>query len=76
VIVVYGKTTCAYCDRAKDLLDEKGIPYEFKNIEEEWQALEEMRILTGGARTVPQILVDKKPIGDYDGLRAWVKTLP
>ncbi len=73
-VTVFGKTWCAYCDRAKELLEEKDQKYTFVNVEESEWALMEMRRLAPGASSVPQIIVDGTLVpGGYDGLRKWYK---
>lgn len=71
--IVYGKDTCAYCDRSKELLEDAGIEYVYKNIEESAQAMAEMQVKFPGARTVPQIVIDDEYIGGFDDLRKYLK---
>ena len=71
-VVIYSKTYCPYCDRAKSLLDLKGVSYEERNIEnkpEEMKALMEKT----GMRTVPQIFINDKLVGGFDDLNALEK---
>ena len=68
-VVIYSKNYCPYCDRAKNLLKAKGVPFEEHNIEnkpEEMKALMEKT----GLRTVPQIFIDDKLIGGFDDMNA------
>lgn len=63
---VYGKPNCPYCDRAKDLLESKGIEYKYIDVTQNPDALrfikEEM-----GMRTVPQIFQIREDADDaYD----------
>jgi len=66
-IKIYSTSWCPSCINAKRFLDEKGISYEEINIEEKGWSREDLFELTGG-RTVPQIVIDEKPIGGYDNL--------
>ncbi len=68
-IVMYTSTHCAYCVRAKALLDEKGVAYDVINIDEDDTARQTMMEITG-RRTVPQIIIDDNPIGGSDDLYA------
>ncbi len=74
--VVYGSPRCAYCNSAKDLLDHKGLEYEYRDISqnEEWKEF----LMSSGFRTVPQIFVEggaEKPyIGGYDSLCAHLQS--
>jgi glutaredoxin 3 len=63
-ITIYTTQWCGYCTRAKMLLDSKGIPYEEISLDDDPAFRQRLFDLTGGW-TVPQILIDKKPIGGY-----------
>ena len=67
MIKLYSMTFCPYCNTAKRLLTDRGFEYEEINIEHEGISREKLIELTGG-RTVPQIIIDDKPIGGYDNL--------
>jgi glutaredoxin len=49
------------------LLTDRGLEFEEINIEEKGWSRDDLFELTGG-RTVPQIIIDEKPIGGYDDL--------
>ena len=63
---MYTTRWCGYCVRAKALLDSRGLEYEEIDLGED---LDRARLneLTGGW-TVPQILIDDRPIGGYTEL--------
>jgi glutaredoxin 3 len=63
-IVVYSTRWCAYCVRAKALLDDKGIPYEEVLLDEEPEFRKRLFELTGGW-TVPQVVIDGEPVGGF-----------
>ena len=63
-ITIYTTRWCGYCTRAKALLDSRGIPYEEIGLDDDPAFRQRLFDLTGGW-TVPQILVDGKPIGGY-----------
>ena len=67
MIKIYSTSWCSPCRNAKRLLDERGLSYEEIDIEQNSMSRESLFELTGG-RTVPQIIIDKKPIGGYDDL--------
>jgi glutaredoxin 3 len=67
-IELYTTSWCGYCLRAKALLDERGLPYEEVRVDEDPSFRAKLVELTG-RWTVPQILVDGKPIGGYLELR-------
>ncbi len=66
-IQVYTTRWCGYCVRAKALLDSRQIPYEEINLDDDPGFRQTVHDLTGGW-TVPQILIDGKPIGGYTEL--------
>lgn len=59
---------CPYCTMAKRLLSERGYEFEEINIENENISRDKLMEITGG-RTVPQIIMNGKPIGGYENLR-------
>lgn len=70
--VIYTKTTCPYCSKAKDLLKSRNISYDEKIIDGVNLTKEDMQAEIGvsGLNTVPQIVLDGKFIaGGYTGLR-------
>jgi glutaredoxin 3 len=64
---MYTTRWCGYCVRAKALLDARGIPYEEIDLGEDPGFRATLNELTGGW-TVPQILIDERPIGGYTEL--------
>jgi len=68
-IQIYTTRWCGYCVRAKALLDSKGVPYEEVHVDGHDEFRARLRELTGGW-TVPQIVIDGRPIGGYAELRA------
>ncbi len=68
-IIIYSKTVCPYCVKAKFLLKRKNV--EFKEIMVNSDEIrEEMIKKSGGRMTVPQIFIDGKHIGGCDDLYA------
>jgi mycoredoxin len=55
-IKMYGTTWCPDCARAKRLLEQKGIPYIWINIEEDDAAREYIKKVNNGYQSVPTIL--------------------
>jgi glutaredoxin 3 len=66
-ITVYSTKWCGYCVRAKALLDSKGIPYEEVDMGDDPSFRARLQELTGGW-TVPQIVIDGRPVGGYTEL--------
>src|SRR6218665_2554780 len=69
-IEIYTKWGCPYCVAAKALFDRKGAPYTEYDITMGGPKRDEMRIRVPGAMTVPQILIDDKPLGGFDDISA------
>ena len=66
-ITIYTTQWCGYCVRAKALLESKGLPFEEVSLDDEPGFRATLQELTGGW-TVPQILIDGRPIGGYTEL--------
>ncbi len=66
--VIYTSNWCSYCNAAKQLLSSRGFEFSEINLEEKGMDREDLFELTGG-RTVPQILINEKPIGGFDELQ-------
>ena len=64
---VWSNVGCHFCEMAKTLLTQKGIEYEERNIAKDWK-VEQLLEAVPNARTVPQIFLDDKYIGNYDNL--------
>ncbi len=69
-VEVYTGSFCAYCVRAKRLLDTKGVKYREINVEASDEVRAEMQRRSGGRRTIPQIFVGERHIGGFDELVA------
>ena len=65
---LYTTAWCGFCERAKQLLEERGIPYEEIHVDNDPAFRAKLLDLTG-RWTVPQIIVDGKPVGGYVELR-------
>lgn len=61
---MYTTRWCGYCVRAKALLDGKQLDYEEISLDDDPAFRQRLFDLTGGW-TVPQILIDDRPIGGY-----------
>jgi glutaredoxin len=71
MIIIYGKTQCPYCDMAKNMCEQKGIDYEYKQLGTDFDRNEMLETFPG-ARTFPQIIVDGQKIGGYTELKELV----
>jgi len=66
-VTIYSTRWCGYCVRAKALLDARGIEYEEISLDDDPGFRQKLFDLAG-AWTVPQILIDERPIGGYTEL--------
>ncbi|GAB4350730.1 MAG: glutaredoxin 3 [Gammaproteobacteria bacterium] len=64
-VVLYATASCPYCQRARRLLDRKGVRYEEISLDREPHRWEEME-QRSGRNTVPQLFIDGKSIGGFD----------
>jgi len=69
MIKIYTTSWCPYCRQAKRLLDDRQIPYEEIDIELHGISRKMLAKLTKGY-SVPQIVINGKPIGGYNNLWA------
>ena len=69
-VEIYTGPLCAFCDRAKALLNKKGVSFKEINLASDASKMEEMIKKTNGMRTIPQIFIDGHHIGGNDKLQA------
>ncbi|RJX69677.1 glutaredoxin [Vibrio sinensis] len=76
--IVFGKATCPYCVKAKQMLNDAGVQYQYYDVVKESGALYRMipevkaHIGLKTPVTVPQIWLDGVYIGGADNLEAWL----
>jgi glutaredoxin 3 len=68
LVKIYTKSTCPHSKRAKQLLDEKGVPYEELVIDLDTSKRDEMIAATKGETAVPQVFIAGHHIGGGDEL--------
>jgi glutaredoxin 3 len=66
--IIWSKYHCPFCDQAKALLTQKGIPFEERKIGDGYTK-EELLESVPTARTVPQIFIDGQLIGGFTELK-------
>lgn len=71
MIEVYGKTGCSGCIQAKQLLDGKGIEYEYKQLGQDYSLQDFYTVAPKTCRNFPMIAQD----GEYIGGLAELKQL-
>lgn len=79
-VKIYGRDTCPYCVRAKNLAEKlkgsvDGFNYQYIDIIAENLTKDDLAKLVGKpVQTVPQIFIDDKPIGGCTDFQALMKT--
>jgi glutaredoxin 3 len=66
-IQMYTTAWCGFCVRAKMLLEQRELPFEEIRVDTDPDFRSKLEELTG-SWTVPQILIDGKPIGGFSEL--------
>jgi len=72
MVEVYSKDNCAFCTKAKVLLETQHMEFVEKKIGVD-VTREQLLAIAPGARTVPQIVIDGTVIGGYDQLAQYLK---
>ena len=67
-VVVWTDRGCGACVQAKRLLDSKRVAYKERRLKSTPEVQRAFARATGGARTVPQIIVDGISVGGFDDL--------
>lgn len=67
-VEIYSTAVCPYCDRAKSLLDNRGVAWVERRIDQDPQLHQQMLERSGGRRTVPQIFIHGTHVGGFDEL--------
>ena len=67
-VTVYSTAHCAFCDRAKTMMEKWNIDFDEVRIDRDSAAMKEFVRITNGARSVPQIVIDGNPIGGFTEL--------
>ncbi len=69
-VLLYTMDGCPFCERAKALLKQRGVPFEEKRVDldndAEWDRLYKL----SGMKTMPQIFAGEKLVGGYTELAA------
>ena len=58
-VTVYSTTTCPYCNMLKDYLEENGIDYQEKLVDQDEEARKTMLSQSGGFLGVPFTVINK-----------------
>jgi thioredoxin reductase (NADPH) len=69
-VEIYTKENCPYCEKAKDLFDEKGVEYVEYNVTGDEALFDEMIERADGRKTAPEVFVDDQLVGGWDDTSA------
>jgi glutaredoxin-like protein NrdH len=58
MVTVYTKNSCPFCDRTKEFLDELGVEYDVRNIEEDDSNFQE--VIDLGYQQVPVVVTQNE----------------
>ena len=59
---------CGFCHRAKQLLNQKNLPFDEIDVGERPEAYQEMLKISNGSSSVPQIFIGNTHVGGCDDL--------
>ena len=68
-VEIYTTSRCPYCIQAKNLLAEKGVVFEEKQLDNDPETRRWL-VTASGQKTVPQVFVDGKPYGGFSDIAA------
>ncbi len=68
-VLIYTKSYCPYCDRAKALFNQKGVAFEEVFLDAKPEEFDALKKRTG-MMTVPQIFINDQLVGGYTDLAA------
>ena len=72
---IFGHDQCGFCRRAKQVLEEKGLPFRYVDIHEENISKADLSKTVGhDVTTVPQILYGQTYVGGFEALERHLET--
>ena len=72
MIEIWGKTNCSFCERAKDICDNRSLDYTYKELNIDFTK-EEVLAEFPNAKTYPQIKINNIPIGGHYELALYIE---
>ena len=70
--LVVSKNDCIWCQKAKELLDRKGIEYKEKVLGVDF-TIKQFKEIAPAAKTVPQIWLGNVHVGGFTDLEEWLE---
>ena len=73
-VTIYGRSSCGFCVRARDLCESRNIPYIWVDMIERGMSKQDIADQIGRpVYTVPQILVGSEYVGGFDDFYGYVR---
>lgn len=73
-VTIYGRTSCGFCVRARDLCESRNIPYTWIDMIQQGLSKQDIADRIGRpVHTVPQILVGSEYVGGFDEFYSFVR---
>lgn len=72
VIEIFAGTGCKYCVKAKELCEQQGLKYRYVNIDDDFEAFDQLVGRIKQWQTVPQIFAGNKHIGGCDDFEKYL----
>ncbi|MDF0752271.1 GrxA family glutaredoxin [Marinobacter sp. 71-i] len=73
-VTIYGRNSCGFCMRARQLCEIKDIPYRYVDMTEEGISKADLEKTIGKpVHTVPQIFVGQEHVGGFDHFSHFVQ---
>ena len=69
---IYSIENCAFCQRAKELLESRGLTYRSINLADDDEGRDEL-VRRTGRMSFPQIFMFDEPIGGYEDLVGFLR---
>ena len=70
--IIWTKPNCSFCSQAKSMLDEEGIEYEVRLVDEINWTNDDMLKMAPDELTYPQVFLGAKHVGGCDDLEAYL----
>lgn len=72
MIVIYGKSSCGWCDKAKALAEQYRLDYEYRSVDND-EYKQQLKQMIPDVKTVPQIWWHGKHVGGYEAFAAEIE---
>lgn len=73
-VTIYGRTSCGFCVRARDLCESRNLPYTWIDMIQQGMSKQDIADRIGRpVHTVPQILVGSEYVGGCDEFYVYVR---